>query len=136
MMIFFPPISSVHFLKLGAHAWLTILPTSVEPVKLTRSTPSCDTSDAPAAGPSPITMFTTPRGNPASLSAFTRLYVESGVSSAGLITTVFPHTNAGVIFHDGIAMGKFHGVTSPATPIGARTAIANLFGSSDGVVCP
>src|SRR5689334_24141276 len=66
----------------------------------------------------------------------TRLYVENGVSVAGLITTVFPHTSAGMIFHDGIAIGKFHGVTSALTPIEARTLIANLFGISDGVVWP
>src|SRR5579859_5855645 len=52
------------------------------------------------------------------------------------MTTVFPQTSAGIIFHDGIAMGKFHGVINPQTPIGARTLIANLFGSSEGVVWP
>ena len=33
-------------------------------------------------------------------------------------------------------MGKFHGVIMPQTPTGCRTAMANLFGSSDGVVGP
>ena len=66
------------------------------------------------------------------ISISTRLKVESGVSSAGLITQVLPQTSAGNIFHDGMAMGKFHGVIMPQTPTGMRTDIANLFCSSDG----
>ena len=41
-----------------------------------------------------------------------------------------------MIFHDGIAIGKFHGVMIDATPTGWRTDIANLFLSSEGTVCP
>ena len=48
------------------------------------------------------------------------------MSSAGLKTTVLPHTSAGTIFQDGIAIGKFHGVITPTTPIGCRTLIWNL----------
>ena len=58
------------------------------------------------------------------------------MSVAGLKTTVLPATSAGAIFHDGIAIGKFHGVITPMTPIGIRTLIWNLSGSSDGVVWP
>ena len=45
-------------------------------------------------------------------------------------------TSAGSVFQDGIAIGKFHGVITPTTPIGIRTLIWNLSLSSDGVVCP
>ena len=76
-------------------------------------------------------MLTTPGGRPASISVCTRLYVESGVSSAGLITQVFPETSAGNSFQLGMAIGKFHGVISPTTPTGMRTLMANLFCSSD-----
>ena len=62
--------------------------------------------------------------------------VESGVSSAGLITQVLPQTRAGKSFHEGMAMGKFQGVIMPQTPTGMRTDMANLSGSSDGVVWP
>ena len=55
---------------------------------------------------------------------------------AGLNTTVLPATSAGTIFQDGIAIGKFHGVITPTTPIGIRTLMLNLFCSSDGVVWP
>ena len=61
---------------------------------------------------------------------------RAGVSVAGLKTTVLPATSAGAIFQDGIAIGKFHGVITPMTPIGIRTDIWNLLRSSDGVVCP
>ena len=47
---------------------------------------------------------------PASSRILTKLSADSGVSVAGLNTTVLPQTSAGMIFHDGIAIGKFHGV--------------------------
>ena len=58
------------------------------------------------------------------------------MSSAGFSTTVLPQTSAGASFHDGIAIGKFHGVIAPTTPTGTRTDMLNLFCSSEGVVCP
>ena len=58
------------------------------------------------------------------------------MSVAGLITTVLPRISAGIIFQEGMAMGKFHGVMSPAIPTGMRTDIWNLLCSSDGVVWP
>src|SRR5260370_40693027 len=111
-----------------------IRPTAVEPVKLITGTSLCCDSGAPAPGPSPLTRFTTPRGTPASVRICTRGYEDSGVSSAGFSTTVFPLISAGIIFHEGMAMGKFHGVIIPQTPTDWRTLIANLLGSSEGVV--
>ena len=66
----------------------------------------------------------------------TKRGVSSGVSSAGLNTTVLPQTSAGAIFQVGIAIGKFHGVITPTTPTGIRTLIWNLSGSSRRVVWP
>ena len=43
----------------------------------------------------------------------------SGVSSAGLRTTVQPAASAGPILRVAIAAGKFQGVISSETPIGA-----------------
>jgi len=86
--------------------------------------------------PAPWTMFTTPSGTPASARISTRAEAVAGVSEAGLKTTVLPQRRAGNIFHVGIAMGKFHGVTIPATPIGTRIAMLNLSGSSEGTVFP
>ena len=58
------------------------------------------------------------------------------MSSAGFNTTVLPQMSAGMIFQDGMAMGKFHGVIKPQTPMDWRTLMANLLGSSEGVVWP
>jgi hypothetical protein len=52
------------------------------------------------------------------------------------MTTVLPHTRAGMSFHEGMAIGKFHGVMRPQTPTGWRTHMANLSGISAGVVKP
>ena len=52
------------------------------------------------------------------------------------MTHVLPATSAGKSFHDGIAMGKFHGQIMPTTPMGWRVAMANLLGNSLGVVRP
>ncbi len=93
-------------------------------------------SGVPTLEPLPVTMLTTPLGSPASSRIFTRFTTESGVSVAGLMTTVLPSTRAGIIFHEGMAIGKFQGVMRPAVPTGIRTDIWNLLASSEGVVCP
>src|SRR6185436_20268408 len=108
-------------LNAGAQASDTRRPTSVEPVKDTMPTSLWLMSGEPTEEPLPVTMLTTPFGSPACSSASIRLTTESGVSVAGLITTVLPRISAGIIFHEGIAIGKFHGVMSPAMPIGWRT---------------
>ena len=133
---FLPPNSSEQCLKLLAALVPTIRPTSVEPVSEIARISGCSVRGVPTAEPKPVTILITPLGTPASARLRTRLKVESGVSCAGLITHVFPQTSAGRSFQDGIAMGKFHGVIMPQTPIGVRTAMANLLGSSDGVVGP
>ena len=133
---FLPPSTSEQCLKVFAPVVPIVRPTAVDPVNETARTSGCSSMGAPASPPKPLTMFTTPFGTPASASTRTRLNVESGVSCAGLITHVLPHTSAGRSFQEGIAMGKFHGVIIPHTPSGCRTAMANLLGSSDGVVGP
>ncbi len=113
-----------------------ILPTALDPVKLITGTSLCFESGAPASGPSPLTIFTTPFGNPASISACTSDTTKAAYPLPASAPRYFQHTSAGIIFHDGIAIGKFHGVIIPHTPIDCRTLIANLFGNSEGVVCP
>ena len=63
-------------------------------------------------------MFRTPGGSPASANTSTNRSAQAGVSWAGLKTTAFPAMIAGKIFQDGMAIGKFHGVTHPTTPNG------------------
>ena len=43
----------------------------------------------------------------------------SGVSSAGLRTTVLPAASAGAKPHPAIGIGKFHGTMTPTTPSGS-----------------
>ena len=49
---------------------------------------------------------------------------------------MLPATNAGNAFHAGIAIGKFHGVIAPITPIGCLIVIHHLFFNSEGFVSP
>ncbi len=136
MTTFLPPISRWTFLNEGAARSATVRPTSVEPVNDTTRTSSLASMASPTSLPPPVTRLTTPGGTPASSRILTKFTADNGVSVAGLKTTVFPQTSAGMIFHDGIAIGKFHGVMTAATPSGWRTDIANLSRSSDGTVWP
>jgi hypothetical protein len=43
----------------------------------------------------------------------------SGVTSAGLATTVHPAASAGAMPQDRIGIGKFHGTIRPTTPTGS-----------------
>src|SRR6185369_13263206 len=111
-------------LNVLAHSVPTIRPTAVDPVSEIARTSGCSVSGVPTAELVPAITLITPFGRPASTSARTKLKVESGVSCAGLITQVLPAIMAGNSFHDGIAIGKFHGVIMPQTPMGWRTHIA------------
>ena len=62
--------------------------------------------------------LTTPAGTPASSRIGISASMVSGVSEAGLSTTGQPAASAGPILRVAIAAGKFHGVTSTATPAG------------------
>jgi len=62
--------------------------------------------------------LTTPGGTPASSRIGISASMVSGVSDAGLSTTVQPAAIAGPILRVAMAAGKFHGVTSTATPAG------------------
>ena len=59
-------------------------------------------------------------GSPASSTISGNRLADSGVSSAGLSTTVQPAARHGAIFHVASMNGTFHGVISPATPVGRR----------------
>src|SRR5262245_63552225 len=124
-MTFLPPISRWTFLNVGAAAWFTMRPTRVEPVNDTTLTRSSVVKAVPTSS-SPVTMFTTPFGTPASIRMLTKFSADSGVCDEGLKTTVLPQTSAGMIFHDGIAIGKFQGVMIEKTTSGCGTEIETL----------
>ncbi len=73
-------------------------PVAVEPVNETRSTSGWAASAAPTTGPVPVTRLSTPGGRPASSTASKSRYAVSGVSSAGLSTTVQPAARAAATF--------------------------------------
>ena len=111
----FPPSSNVSFLPVPAVCSRMIRPTSVEPVNAILSISLCLTISAPVL-PSPVTMLTTPLGNPACWQISANNIAVKLVYSAGFKTTVFPAASAGAIFHASISNGKFHGMICPATP--------------------
>ena len=121
MLAALPPSSRVSFLPDPARVRWIALPTSVEPVKATLSTPSWPTRAAPVA-PAPVRMLTTPSGSSASWRSSPRRRAVSGVVSAGLRTTVLPAARAGASFQAAISSGKFQGMTWAATPSGGRPA--------------
>ena len=123
-----PPSSSVMRFRSGAAAAATFLPVSTEPVKETLRTAGCVLTHAPSASP-PDTTLSTPGGT-TSRSTSPSASVESGVKGEGLITTVFPASSAGAIFHEARITGKFQGVMAPTTPSGRRRTSTRLAASS------
>ncbi len=85
-----PPSSSVTRLIVAAADAAIEAPTSVDPVKAILPTSGCSTSRCPQVRPGPTTTFTTPGGTPASARSRAKRTAVSGVSSAGLSTTVLP----------------------------------------------
>ena len=97
-----------------------------------RGPSGCSVSGVPTSEPKPVTILMTPLGTPASVRACTRLKVESGVSCAGLMTQVLPQTIAGSSFHEEMAMGKFHGVIMPQTPMRLANGHGKFVGQLGG----
>ena len=115
-----PPSSSPMRVILSAAARMMNWPVCGEPVNAILSMPRCETSAAPASAPKPGMILSTPGGNPASSAACPSHSADSGVSSAGLSTTVQPQAKAGAIFHTAFISGKFHGTIAATTPTGTR----------------
>ena len=65
-----------------------------------------------------VNTLTTPLGTPTSSRILTKYSVVSGVSVAGLITTVLPAASAGPILRVAMASGKFQGVMRKHGPTG------------------
>ncbi len=97
------------------------LPTPVDPVNDSlRTRSSASAVSTSSAGLVVVSTFTTPSGAPASARNFASNSAVSGVSDAGLSTTVQPAASAGPILRVAIAAGKFHGVNKRQTPTGLR----------------
>ena len=68
----------------------------------------------------PGTTDSTPSGRPASANTSAKAFVVSGVSAAGLSTTVQPASSAGPSLLTARNSGTFHATIAPTTPIGSR----------------
>ena len=100
------------------------LPTSVDPVKTILRTSGCSTSRCPTTEPLPGSTVNTSSGSPASSASSASRIAVSGVSSAGLRTTVLPAASAGANAQPAIGIGKFHGTIAPTTPSGSRKVMS------------
>ncbi len=105
----------------GAHCFIRMRPTSVEPVNDRWRTTSLAHSELPTRmelSPSAVTTLSTPAGMPARCASSASASADSGVCSAGLMMTGQPAASAGATLRVIIAMGKFHGVMAAHTPTG------------------
>src|SRR6202034_2401607 len=117
-----PPSSSPSFFTPTEACLYRILPTSVDPVKPTKASAGCSHGTSPIGGASPVMTLKTPFGRPAFSASATSANELSGVSLAGLSTTVQPAASAGDTLRVIIEFGKFQGVIAPQTPIGCLIA--------------
>ena len=122
-----PPSSIEQLVTVSAAVLSSTRPTSVDPVKDSlRTRGSASIADTIGPADEPTTTLTTPSGTPASLRMAATANAVSGVSLAGLSTTVQPAASAGPILRVAMAAGKFQGVTSTLTPTGCRSTRIRL----------
>ena len=119
MLALLPPSSRVTRFTWRAQSAISLLPTSVDPVKTILRTSSWSTSRWPTTEPLPGSTWKTPSGSPASRASSPIRIAVSGVRSAGLAITGFPAARAGASPQPRIGMGKFHGTISPTMPTGS-----------------
>src|SRR5699024_1984414 len=112
-----PPNSNETFLKSCAAFSIIFLPVGPEPVNDIMRTSGCSLNGLPTPSPSPFTKLNTPFGTPAFSNISAKMIAANGVSSDGFNTTGEPAAKAPANFNDVWLVGKFHGVTKPATPI-------------------
>src|SRR2546427_379986 len=91
---FFPPSSRPTLIIFFAAASYTCLPVSTPPVKETARMSGWATIPSPTTAPFPVTMFTTPGGNPASSRHSTNFAPQIGVREEGLNTIGQPAMRA------------------------------------------
>ncbi len=120
MLALLPPSSRVTRFTWSAQPAMIRLPTSVDPVKQTLRTAGWVTKRSPTIDPLPGITVKTPSGSPASSASSPSRIAVSGVSSAGLRTTVLPAAIAGAKPQPAIGIGKFQGTMIPTTPSGSR----------------
>ena len=131
-----PPSSIDVFFTVPAHCFISCLPISVEPVKVSLRTMGFDVISPPIAAAEPVTTLKTPFGVPARSASSANASAENGVWLAGLTTMVQPAASAGPALRVIIAEGKFHGVIAAVTPIGCFNTTIRLSLWCPGMVSP
>ena len=84
----------------------------------------------------PVTTLNTPAGMPARSASSASASAESGVSEAGLHTTVQPTASAGATLRVIMADGKFQGVIAATTPTGCLMTTMRASPLKVGMVSP
>src|SRR5476649_289199 len=124
------------FFRVSAALRIKVLPTAVEPVKVTLRTLLLAMMASLMAWVSPATPLITPFGTPACCARANKANAESGVLLAGLISTVQPAASAGPSLRVNMANGKFHGVMAATTPTGSRVAKMREWDLAGGIISP
>lgn len=122
-----------------AQSRISTFPTGVDPVKLILRIPGFKVNSNPtsaACSRGQVTTLNTPGGTPARSASSAKANADKGVSSAGLTTTGQPAASAGAALRVIIALGKFHGVISPATPTGCLIVTRRRPGVGEGITSP
>ncbi|TPW12118.1 MAG: cell wall surface anchor family protein [Acidimicrobiaceae bacterium] len=131
----FPPSSVITGTRLvAADAVSTCRPVASEPVRFTKSMPSCATSAVPTTSPRPATTFKTPAGRPASIANSASNIALAEEVSLGLSTTQFPMANTGTTLVNATKNGKFHGEMTATTPRGTRHAGGTASADTSGTI--
>jgi hypothetical protein len=131
-----PPSSIDTFFTVEADCWISSLPISVEPVKVTLRTIGLDVISPPISLALPVTTENTPAGMPARSPSSARASAEYGVSLAGFTTMVQPAASAGPALRVIIAAGKFQGVIAAQTPTGCLITTMRRSPNGAGMVSP
>ena len=103
----------------SADCWMSVRPTSVEPVNDSlRVRGSLMSGSIVRPDDCAVMTLTTPPGSPTSSRIWASMSIDSGVCLAGLTTIVQPAAIAGPILRVPMASGKFHGVMNTHGPTG------------------
>ena len=122
-----PPNSIETFIICSDDWRINILPTSVEPVKVSFLIAGFEQNSCPIADDFfEVITENTPFGTPARSASSAIARADKGVSVAGLETNEHPAASAGATFLVIIALGKFQGVIDATTPIGCFITVILL----------
>ena len=90
----------------------------------------------PTREPEPMTRLNKPLGMSWREMISARITALAGVRLAGFHTTALPKASAGAIFHEAVAIGKFHGDMMATTPIGSRRTSISMPSRTESAVSP